>query len=227
MLVSLLIPCRNATGWLPGFLPRLAGLHHTIFPAFPEIVFIDDASTDGTPRLLFHWAETAFLPVKVLGLDTHSGLGACLREGVALASGELVAVCLTAESPLESGLLPLIEAVAAGADVASGRAEVPFRTAVLSTAMRVRHRISRDSALAMTSPFAVWRRDALMDSLPAHDGLSAMFEAALRSEENGQRRVAIELPTKPVLSWNGGDWKAAQWIARRPWAPIQGKSKRQ
>lgn len=83
MLISVLLPARNAAATLPDALRGLREQRGA--PPF-EIVAVDDASTDGTPQLLAE-AGASVRVVKAHG----AGLVAALNRGLAECRGDLVA----------------------------------------------------------------------------------------------------------------------------------------
>jgi dolichyl-phosphate beta-glucosyltransferase len=122
--VSLVIPAYNEERRLPRLLDVLeheaardlaaAGLE------LVEAVLVDDGSTDGTRQLMRDRAETNPLLQTVLPPGAHRGKGAAVASGVAAARGQLVLVTdVDLSTPLgDAGVL--LEAVAAGADIAIG-----------------------------------------------------------------------------------------------------------
>jgi dolichyl-phosphate beta-glucosyltransferase len=122
--VSIVIPAYNEERRLPRLLDVLeheaardlaaAGLE------LVEAVLVDDGSVDGTRQLMRDGAETNPLVRAVLRPGLHRGKGAAVASGVTAARGELVLVTdVDLSTPLhEAGLL--LEAVAAGADLAIG-----------------------------------------------------------------------------------------------------------
>ena len=84
-LVSVVIPVYNECSTLAEVVRRVAecGLE-------PEIIVVDDGSSDGTQQVLTQLAEQA--GVRVVRHDRNQGKGAALRTGFALARGSVVVV---------------------------------------------------------------------------------------------------------------------------------------
>ncbi|MFH1055316.1 MAG: glycosyltransferase [Candidatus Altiarchaeota archaeon] len=86
--VSVVIPTINEAENIKELIPRVerifdaAGLHG-------EVIVVDDLSTDGTPELA-RKMNSVYGNVKVLAREVRNGLGNALREGVGVASNELV-----------------------------------------------------------------------------------------------------------------------------------------
>jgi dolichyl-phosphate beta-glucosyltransferase len=124
LTVSLVIPAYNEERRLPRLLDVLENEAATDLAAagleLVEAVVVDDGSVDATPQLMRNRAETNPLLQPVLRPGPNRGKGAAVAAGVRESRGELVLVTdVDLSTPLlEAGLL--LEAVAAGADVAIG-----------------------------------------------------------------------------------------------------------
>ncbi len=92
--LSCVIPCLNEQAnlgvLLPELLATLAGEDCT-----PEIIVVDDGSTDGTPDLMRHWASL-HPEIVYLRLSRNFGKEAALTAGLEAARGQAV-VCLDAD----------------------------------------------------------------------------------------------------------------------------------
>lgn len=104
--VTVVIPCRNEAGSLPGVLAAL--------PDGYRALVVDNGSEDGTARVAReHGAEVIHEPVP--------GYGSAVHAGVAAARTPIICV-LDGDGSLDPGELPvLVEAVRHGADLAVGR----------------------------------------------------------------------------------------------------------
>jgi dolichol-phosphate mannosyltransferase len=205
LLVSVVIPCHDEIDALPALFAALRELPRLLSPSFPEVVLVDDGSTDGTVHALQDFASNVFFPCKVLGLSPCRGIGNAMREAAALVAGEVV-VTYDADRPypLEDALR-LVGAVAAGADVATaspyvaggGAGGVPAGRLALSrlASLLYRVRLGRGAAgiHTFTCGFRAWRKAAFLASLPAEDGFAATAEMLLRAIRAG--RVAAEVPS--------------------------------
>lgn len=206
MFVSVLIPCFNELEALPALFAELRRLPAILAPHFPELVFVDDGSTDATIERLYEFAESVHFPCRVLGLSPNRGIGAAIREGGLLVAGEAV-VTYDADRayPLEDALR-LLAALEAGADVATatpfGRGaafeeDAPqrkFFSIAASLAYRLRTAFRNQGVRCFTCGFRAWRREAFVKSLPSRDGFPATAEMLLAALKQGAR--AVEQPSR-------------------------------
>ncbi len=109
---TLVVPCYQEEEALPGLQPVLAAL-----PA-REIVGVDDGSTDGTARLLDALAR-ADARVRIVTHPRNRGVGAAMRSGLQAARCEVVVVYDADRGYAPEHVQRLVEAVCAGADVAT------------------------------------------------------------------------------------------------------------
>lgn len=92
--LSCVIPCLNEQANLSVLLPELLSMLSRQ-DCVPEIVVVDDGSTDGTPDLMRHW--TRLHPeIVYLRLSRNFGKEAALTAGLDVARGDVV-VCLDAD----------------------------------------------------------------------------------------------------------------------------------
>jgi glycosyltransferase involved in cell wall biosynthesis len=205
VLVSVVIPCHDEIEALPALFAELRGLPELLQPSYPELVFIDDGSTDGSVHALQDFAAQVFFPCKVLGLSPCRGIGNALREAAPLIAGDVV-VTYDADRPYPlADAVKLVGAVAAGAGVATaspyaagGAADsIPLPRLLLSKAASWLYRVRlgrRASGIhTFTCGFRAWRKTDYLACLPAEDGFAATAEMLLRALESG---VAIaEVPS--------------------------------
>jgi Glycosyl transferase family 2 len=111
--VSVLIPAYNEEATLERVLERVAAL-----PLDPEIVVVDDGSTDATPAILERWR--AEHPSTVVVRQPNQGKGAALRAAIARAGGE---ICVVQDADLEYDPSDIPRLVA---PIADGHADVVF-----------------------------------------------------------------------------------------------------
>ncbi len=88
MKISLVICTRNRAAQLTEALGRLD--RNEIVAESAELVLVDSASTDATPKVIAEFAESAPFPVRQCRVD-RPGLGRARNEGVKNAMGELIA----------------------------------------------------------------------------------------------------------------------------------------
>lgn len=206
MLVSLIIPCFNEREGLAPLLRELEKLPRILAPDhFPEVILVDDGSTDGTGRGLFALADALWFPVRVLSLDCNRGIGAAIREGASLAAGEVVATCdADLAYPLED-LRRLVDCIANGADVSTaspwtrggGQSGLPFHRLALSRLASAMYRIRFGRGAGglgtFTCGFRAYRASILETVLPVRPGFAATAEMLVRAVRN---RLAIaEVPS--------------------------------
>ncbi|MFN0149150.1 MAG: glycosyltransferase [bacterium] len=116
--LSLIIPCFNEAAIIGGTLESvtkfLAGVGRTY-----EIVVGDDGSTDGTDRVVLE-AAARDPRIRLARSDTNRGKGAILTQALLEGRGDVLAF-IDADLEIDVRMLaPLLDAIAAGADVAIG-----------------------------------------------------------------------------------------------------------
>lgn len=207
MLVTFLIPCHDEKDALPLLFDLLQDLPRIVGPGrFPEVLFVDDGSTDGTADLLQAIASRLWIPARVLALEPNRGIGAAIREGARLAAGAIV-VTYDADRPYPiEDARGLVDAVAAGHDVATaspwhpagGADGVGVHRTFLSKAVSLLYRLrlgGRARGLhTFTCGFRAYRTATLLAALPRADGFVSTAEILLRALANGAR--VTELPSR-------------------------------
>jgi dolichol-phosphate mannosyltransferase len=203
MFVSVLIPCFNEVEALPELFDELRRLPFLLAPHFPEVVFVDDGSTDATVERLYEFAENVFFPCRVLGLSPNRGLGAAIREGGALVAGEAVITYDADRAYPLADSVRLLAALEAGADVATatpfGRGarfeeDAPqrkFFSTAASLAYRLRLLGRARGVRCFTCGFRAWRRETFLRALPSRDGFPATAEMLLSALRAGARPAEI------------------------------------
>src|SRR5262245_48216472 len=89
-LVSVVIPCHDEIDALPALFAELLRLPELLSPSYPDLVFVDDGSGDGTIDALQEFASRLFFSCKVLGVRPCQGIGNAVREAAALVAGDVV-----------------------------------------------------------------------------------------------------------------------------------------
>jgi glycosyltransferase involved in cell wall biosynthesis len=85
-LLSVIVPAFNEAETIETVARRLRGI-----PLKLEIIAVDDASTDGTAAVLDRLAQGGLVD-RVLHHPANRGKGAALRSGIAVATGDIIAV---------------------------------------------------------------------------------------------------------------------------------------
>jgi glycosyltransferase involved in cell wall biosynthesis len=118
VLVSLIIPCYNEEATIEEVLTRLAALR--IDGAETEIVVVNDGSTDRTAERIEGFPFPPGVRSRIYHAPINFGKGAGVRVGMALASGDVIAI-QDADLELDPADLPQLIA-----PVVRGEAEVMF-----------------------------------------------------------------------------------------------------
>ncbi len=197
--ISVVVPCyqeADALGPWGDLLPRLAA---------DELVFVDDGSTDATPRALAALAA-ADPRVRIATHGANRGVGAATRTGLALATGDVVVVYDADRTYPPETIDLLVASVRAGADLATASpwtpgAEAgdvtPFRAA-LSRAAAAAYRAVLGPRSHGTRTFTcatrAYRRAWARRLLPREDGFPAAAEMLGRALLLGAR--VVEVPAR-------------------------------
>src|SRR4051812_24698721 len=111
--LSVIIPVYNEVGTLARVLEAVRRV-----PIETEIIVVDGNSTDGTREILVR--EEAAGDLRVLYQTGRNGRGGALREGMAIASGEVI-VFQDADLELDPACFPQLMA-----PISSGEADIVF-----------------------------------------------------------------------------------------------------
>jgi len=203
---SLVVPCFQEAEALVAFAPLLGDL------AVDEVVFVDDGSTDDTPRRLA--ALAALDPrVRVETHETNRGVGAAMRTGLGAARGDVVVVYDADRTYPVEDVARLVAAVGAGADVATASpfapggdaGDVPWPRRALSRGAVLAYRAvlgPRARGVAtFTCAFRAYRRAWLSAPPRSSSGspcsrarASSRCRAAWGCERRGRARCACARP---------------------------------
>ena len=82
--VSVIVPFYNAAPWLERCLESLLAQHLCEL----EIILVDDASTDSSPKIAGRYAGCYPDRIRYLRQESNMGPGAARNAGIALARGE-------------------------------------------------------------------------------------------------------------------------------------------
>ena len=105
MKISLIIPVYNAENTLPATLESIRAQHFRDF----EVIFSEDAGTDGSAALLEVFCQDSGLPCKLLHAEQNSGAAAARNRALEEAEGEYLAFA-DADDLLDPGMLELAAA---------------------------------------------------------------------------------------------------------------------
>lgn len=115
MLVSVVIPARNAAKLLPSQLESLSG---QMYQGRWEVVVVDNCSTDRTPDVAMGWAEK--LPgLRVVRAQRRRGVNYARNVGAAAARGDLLLFC-DADDVAAPGWLRAMAEAARASDIVGG-----------------------------------------------------------------------------------------------------------
>jgi glycosyltransferase involved in cell wall biosynthesis len=88
-LLSVVIPVYNEEGTVAKLVERVRGAP---LEAAMELVIVDDASTDGTRKILEELAAASPGDVRLILRDANQGKGAAVRAGIEAAKGEILLI---------------------------------------------------------------------------------------------------------------------------------------
>lgn len=113
MKISLIIPVYNAEATLPDTLRSIASQSFRDI----EVIFINDASTDGSSAVMERFAAESGLPVQIIRQADNHGVAAARNCGLDAASGDWLAF-VDADDTLEpTALETAVAAVSTGVDI--------------------------------------------------------------------------------------------------------------
>ncbi len=224
--LSIVVPVFNEEGSLARLFEEIAPVAASI-AADHEFVFVDDGSTDASPRVLDELRRRD-PRVTVWRFDRNHGLSSALHCGFTRSTGRVIAT-LDADLQNDPADIPkLYAAVKAGADMACGWRKVrhdPFvKRASSKIANAFRSGRTGDGIHDVTCPLKVFRREAAAVFLPfngLHRFLPTLAVAA------GMKVVEIPVNHRPRLSgaskygvWNRlfrglADLRAVKWMIDR------------
>jgi glycosyltransferase involved in cell wall biosynthesis len=120
-LLSIIVPVYNEARTVGAVLDRLQTI---ALPLDREVIVVNDGSTDGTREVLDHYGSTP--GVRVIHARKNAGKGSAIRLGLAVASGDIVAI---QDADLELDPAQLAELVG---PILDGRANVVYGSRFLA-----------------------------------------------------------------------------------------------
>jgi|GEM_PF-4097582 hypothetical protein len=200
MLLSVLIPCRNAAAQLPQLMQELALLPTLLFPEhFPELLIVDGGSDDGSVPLAVAWCERSAVPARVVALDAPHPLAQVLLEGATLVAGDAVLLLDPATTCTADELVGLVRGLEHGVELVLPSCKpmgATPRPSVLERGIRPllparRSHLSAQTHLIMGP--RLWRRETFLACLPKPNARwprASMLAAAL-ARDAGVRTVPL------------------------------------
>lgn len=165
-LLSIVVPVYNEESCFPELLRRLSVVREKLAPQFVELIFVNDGSSDGTPRLLDEAASRHDF-VKVIHFSRNFGHQAALTAGLDRADGEFVCI-IDADLQDPPEIIPaMLEKAGQGYDIVYGQrrsrqGETFFKKATAALFYRLLRRICGVSIPADTGDFRLMRREAVL-----------------------------------------------------------------
>ena len=174
----------------------LPGLEHA------SVVFVDDGSGDGTAEACAEKLHSCSFSARLLRHRRNLGLSAALRTAFLGSDPSTDIHCwLDADLSYDPAiLLPLVEAVCQGADVALASAyhpcgsveSVPPLRLLLSKGLSRAYGLLRGrQPFTWSCMVRAWRRQALARCLPERDAHLGVTESLLRAHEAGMRIIEV------------------------------------
>ncbi|MFH0945550.1 MAG: glycosyltransferase [Planctomycetota bacterium] len=193
--ISAIVPCYEEEGAAPLLAREIRGVFSDLGRPF-EIIFVDDASTDGTVGAL----EQVKADVPELVIVRHGfncGQSAAVASGIAAAQGDVV-VTMDGDGQNDPadipGLLDLLE----GADVVCGvrtrRQDSFVRRCSSKIGNGFRNIVTRDAVTDTGCALRVMRREALAE-LPVFNGVHRFLPSILRVQ--GYRVIEAPVGHRP------------------------------
>ena len=182
--------------------PLLAGLRAALAGIAYEVIFVDDASTDGTAELIADIGRGDHA-IRLIRRHGRRGLSSAVTEGAMATTAPVVAV-IDADGQHDESILPqLFEAVArGGADVAVGTRYAAGgsvgdldrrRSAISRLATRLAAAVVGTQLSDPMSGFFVMRQENLLAALPRLSGTGFKILLDLLASSPAPLRV-VELP---------------------------------
>ena len=193
--ISLVIPVFNEEESLPVLAVELCAALESTGKSY-EILFVDDGSTDGSPRVLGELAK-ADPRLRLIRLTCNQGQSPALAAGFRRVRGEVV-VTLDSDLQNDPADIPKLLAALAGADAVSGvrvaRRDSLTRRLSSRIANRVRNAVIHDGITDVGCSLKAYRAELVRD-LPMFKGMHRFLPALVQMR--GARFVEIPVNHRP------------------------------
>jgi glycosyltransferase involved in cell wall biosynthesis len=172
MLLSVVFSFRNEEEVLPELLRRLEQTLGSLEMEY-ELIFVNDASSDGSLELLFNHRKRN-KAVKIINMSRRFGLAPCIMAGLRHAKGDAV-VYMDADLQDPPELIPLlVEKWRAGADVVhttrtKRHGENPLKMWLTRVAYKIINAVSDIDVPVETGDFKLLSRQAVNEVLKLHE----------------------------------------------------------
>jgi dolichol-phosphate mannosyltransferase len=207
---SVIVPCYNEEGSLPGLAQRLARLREELAPRGDlEVVLVDDGSADATAGV----AERLFGEWPAFRLVRHPrnlGLGAAFATGIGAARGALIGT-VDADGSYDPLLLAqLFARIDAGADLATASPYHPqgevagvggLRLLLSRGVSRLYGLVLPQHLYTYTSCFRAYRAEVAREVAPSRPGFDAVAEMLCAALLRGYR--VAEVPARLATRTQG------------------------
>jgi len=218
--LSVIVPARNAAGYLPRTLPAL----RASLPAGSELVVCDDGSSDGSAEI-----ATA-LGARVVSTPRREGAAAARNRGAALAGGAIL-VFVDADVRVHADTLPTLLAAFEDGQVAAAFGSYdadPPRVSTVSLYKNLAHHFVHQRSRPEASTFWSGCGAIRADVFRAVGGFDAAIfgiedvELGYRLREGGHGvRLVHAAQVTHLKEWTLGSWLRSDILERAaPWARL-------
>jgi glycosyltransferase involved in cell wall biosynthesis len=226
-VISVVVPVRNEEG---NIAPLVAEIEAALNGAAFEIVYVNDGSTDSSPKVLAELAAARpFL--RFVSHEQSCGQSAAVRTGVRRARGDVI-VTMDGDGQNDPAFIPAmmkaLEAAGPGCGLVQGqrvgRKDTGFKKFQSRVANKVRGAILQDGTRDTGCGLKLFRREAYL-ALPYFDALHRFMPALMKRE--GWSIAHVDVKDRPRHSgvsnygffdrlWVGVvDLMGVRWLIRR------------
>lgn len=226
--VSVVVPVKNEAGNIAPLIAEIEAACAALGPF--EIIYVNDGSTDETPRVLVDLAK-AKPHLRVLAHAASCGQSAAVRSGARAAKAPII-VTIDGDGQNDPAYIPaLVAALDAGgprtglaAGQRVGRKDTGFKRFQSRTANAVRGFVLKDGTRDTGCGLKAVRRDVYL-ALPYFDALHRFMPALVKRD--GFDVALVDVKDRPRLTgvsnygffdrlWVGiGDLMGVAWLCRR------------